>query len=317
MNIKELLNKNEYSCSGMQIILRMIESGIYHLGTNHKLNYYDELRDASISNYPESKLTDAVCEFLISYGKCKFSEVPEKARTRDFYLNTFTDKDVFKYIETHINEFDKKFFKDLLATNHYSLVFSNNAFEIMPLEYIDNEMVDIAFLNATNWTDDDWFQSVVRRKPEAITYQAWLCAARYYSSVYNLLNDVPDFYKTEIFYLELMSCCYNCGMSLTQDKEKTIQHLDDNVFTPNFLLKLICLDIENIGRIPEKYMETIVDIEGKKNPIWKVGILVEPKTITMIQPTWERIQLFKDRYGENSFYYNLYCKDIEEKLEDE
>ncbi len=312
--VAKLKDRKDYSCSGMQIILNMIANGSYSLGEDYRLGYYDDPHYAKIDDYSEDKISDAICHFLISYGRCKFEDVPEKARTREFYLNSFTDKDVYKYIESHINEFDREFFKDLFATNHYALIFEDNAFEIMPLEYIDSEMVDIAFLNALDWNDSDWFQTVVRRKPEVITYQAWLCAARYYASVYNVLNNVPDEYKTETFYLEIMSCCYNVRMPLTRDKEKTIEQIPDSIMTPDFLKNVLCLDLENIGRIPEKYMDTMLDFRGKKVSVWEVGIIADSKIITLIEPTWERIKLFKDRYGDSSFYYNLYCKDIEEKL---
>lgn len=313
--IKRIMNDKEYECSGMQVILKAILNGIYCLGNSYPLNYYTEPKHVSLNSYPKNKQTDKVCHFLISYGKCSFDEVPEKARTRKFYLNAFSDKGVYDYIKNHIEEFDQEFFKDLITTNHYSLSFQNNAFEVMPLDYITTEMVDIAFLNATNWVDSDWFQSVVRRKPEVISYQAWLCATRYYTNVYNILNDIPDAYKTDIFYFELMSCTYNVGMPLKQKKEKTICNVGDDIFTPQFLKDLICLNISNVERIPEKYLDTQLDFKGKMLRVWEVCMLAEPETITSIQPTQERIDFFKNRYGYDTFYYRLYCKDIEEDFE--
>lgn len=313
--IEELQRKRDFSCTGMQIILKMIESGVYQMGEVHRLGYYQDLHHIGLDSFSEKDLTDDICHFLISYGKCKFKDIPEKARTRDFFLNAFPDKDVYDYVINHINEFDREFFRDLIATDHYALCFSNNAFEAMPLEYIDSEMIDLAFLSANNWSDSDWFQSVVRRKPEAISYQGWLCAARYFTSVYNILDVIPEEYKTEILYLEIMSCCYNCGMSLRREKEKTIEHIPEAIFTEDFLKKVLSLDIENIGRIPEKYMDVVLDFKGKLFKVWEVGIIAEPKTIDLIKPNWERIEFFKKVYGDDSFYYNLYCKDVEEKFQ--
>ena len=312
--IDSIINEEDYQCSGMQVILKMVKNGFYRLGEIHKLNYYTEPNRVSFKNYSPEQLTDKVCNFLLSYGKCHFEDVPEKARTRDFYINAFTDRGVYEYIENHVCDFDKEFFRDLIATNRYALIFKNNAFEIMPLEYITTEMVDIAFIINTNWSGSDWFQSVVRRKPEAISYQAWLCAARYYTSVYNVLNVVPERYKTKIFYLELMSCSFNVGMSLEQDKQKVIGQLGDDVMTPEFLRDVICLDISNVGRIPERYLETELDFGEHKMEVWKACMLAEPNTITRIQPSIERIQFFKDTYGDNSFNYRLYCEDIEKEF---
>lgn len=309
---KKLMQENSFSCSGMQIILKMIESGIYRIGDSYQLRYYKD--GATLSSYTKKELTDSVCNFLISYGQCKFSDVPKKARTREFFLNAFTDKDTYEYIKDNINDFDKEFFRDLIATNQYALIFENNAFEVMPLEYIDTEMIDIAFLTALNWNNGEWFKSVIKRKPEVISYQAWLCAVRYYGYAYNFLKFVPDCYKTELLYLEVMSPTYNCGIQLEQNKRRTVDEVPDEIFTEEFIQKVLNLNIENIARIPENYLGMTIDCNGELLEVWKVGIVAYPKIITLIKPTFERVEFFKNVYGNDSFYYNLYCKEIEDKL---
>ena len=80
---------------------------------------------------PIALRTPGYCVNALSYGNGTIDDVPEESRTREFFLHAYTSKSVFEYIKNHISDFDRKFFKDLIATNKYSTMFSdNNCFEI-------------------------------------------------------------------------------------------------------------------------------------------------------------------------------------------
>ena len=75
----------------------------------------------------------------IHYNKLSLYDVPKSLRTEEFFANTFYY--TYDYIKNNIEKFDRNFFKDLIMTDGGSLIFDKNCFEIMPIEYIDEEMV--------------------------------------------------------------------------------------------------------------------------------------------------------------------------------
>lgn len=311
--IRNHKNSEVYECIGMQVILNKILSGEYVPGNDFKYNSFYST-DIDIKSIDEKDRNPELCSFLMSYCKCKLKDVPKSSRTKDFYINSFTDQDVYEYIKNNINNFDRTFFKDLIASNEYATAFTKNAFEIMPLEYIDEEMVSLALIDATDWSHSDWFLSVYKRKPETISRYVWICAARYYKDSNGVIDTIlkcPDGYKDENFYLELLSSSFNCGMKLYNHKN-IINKIPPEKFSYELLWKLLCLDINNISVISEEYIETILNFQDKSLTLWQFAIMVSPSTIQYIHLYQNRIDFFIDIYGKDSFYYDIYLKDIVE-----
>lgn len=297
-------------------IVAKFENGTFTKGNSCKLTkYYFERQ--TIRDFPITKRTPEVCSSLMAYSRCKLFDVPESSRTREFFIATFTDIDVFNYIKNNIETFDRQFFKDLLSTNRYATYFDRNCFEIMPLEYIDEEMCSLAILNSTDWSCDAWFQSVYKRKPKALTADLWKLGARLYArmsgSNNRFLDITPEEYKDEEYYKEMCSCNFNCGMSLDTNKGKIMDSIPKEVLTPKFLLELLAININNIARFNESSLETeISTVEDGKNikkKIWQFVVKYNGKTIKYISLNDERIEYFLNHYDKDSIEYEYYFKD--------
>ena len=170
----------------LQAYNRLVEE-FYQKGYSHGIKddrpiyYWD-----NVNCIPEN-LTPGHYVFAIKYGKIKLKDIPEKYRTREFYLHALSGahKDIVEYVKAHSEKFDKQFFKDHIETNDYALEFELNDFEYMPIEFIDEEMVTCAMLKVVSSLDAedrrnhrDWFFSVYRRKPEVLTQELYILGAR-------------------------------------------------------------------------------------------------------------------------------------------
>ena len=138
-------------------------------------------------NHQNPNLTSGHYVCALRHKQIKFSDVPEKYRTREFFLHALSSGsvDIVNYVKSHPEKFNKDFFKDHIETNSSALHYQFNDFEIMPLEYIDEEMVACALFktmdgclygrsNATN----DWFYSICKRKKEVLTQEVYTLEAR-------------------------------------------------------------------------------------------------------------------------------------------
>lgn len=153
-------------------ISKHFETGEFKNGIVSKLPIY------SYQNGMTGNLTPGHYVDAISYGRIRFKDIPQKYRTRDFFVHALSSvhKDVLTYVKAHIGEeFDRDFFKDHIATDMYALEFEENCFEYMPLDYIDEEMVSCAMLKAVNsryverrGDFADWFYSVCQKKARSI-----------------------------------------------------------------------------------------------------------------------------------------------------
>lgn len=170
----------------------------------------------------------------MAYRKCPLSKVPMTSRTREFYIANFSNEEVNNYIKSHIEDFDREFFKDLIATNEYATKFNTNCFEVMPLEYIDEEMCSLGIMNSLNWTDYNWLYSVCKRKKEVLTKDIWCLSARLYSRMNNDIFEItPEEYKDEDYYIETCLCNFNYGMELEENKGKIMNKIPENIITQN------------------------------------------------------------------------------------
>lgn len=295
-------------------ILKKVEDGIFKKGNDCALRYAFDIVD--ISEYPMEERTPELCAWLMKYCMCKLSDVPMSSRTREFFISSFIDSSK-DYIKNNPQEFDRQFFKDLIASNKYSTSFEDNCFEIMPLEYIDEEMCSLAMLISTDWTTEDWFLTVVRRKPEVLSKDLWDCAVQFYSQVADIISITPEEYKDEDYYLAACSPTFNVGFSLTQNKKNIIDRIPENILTEEFLVKLISSNPDNFFRFSETIYEKEIKLnKGGKEEIfkwWKVALIKDAKYIDSMQLNDERISYFISIYPEGTFEYDLYFKDLLKK----
>lgn len=299
-----------------QKIEQKVNDGIFTRGKKQRLSrYYFE--DKTINDFSIEERTPEVCISLMSYCNCELSDVPTTSRTREFYLNAFPNNDVYDYIKNNIEDFDRQFFKDLLATNEWATHFSNNCFEIMPLEYIDEEMCSLAILVSTDWTSDGWFYSVYKRKPEALIADLWKLGARLYSRMSGeenrFLDITPEEYQDVEYYKEMCKCNFNYGMCLPDNKGKIMETVPSRMLTESFLLDLLKEDIKSVAIFSEealekkiKCLEDGVEVTAK---IWQICIRVSGDVIKYIALNDERVEFFLRHYDEYSIEYDLFFKE--------
>ncbi len=296
-------------------IVEKTEDGTFEAGEDCSITHYHI--EGDISSIPYVERTPGVCASLMDYCRCKLYEVPKASRTREFYLATFTNDEVYDYIKNHIEEFDRQFFKDLLVTNKYATSFDKNCFEIMPLEYIDEEMCSLGIIEATGWTDYHWFDSVLKRKPEALSEDVWKLAARLYSGCQSFtrgtLSQIPDSYKDVELYKQMCRCHYNYGMELRGDKQDVMDYIPKEVLTPKFLLGLLSENPNNFARFNEYALETEIshnlDGERIKEKIWQFMIRKYGELVRYIDLNDERVEFFLDNYSKDSSEYIFSFKD--------
>lgn len=302
-------------------ILKKFEDGIFTMGEDCTMTrYYFE---RNISTFPFSERTPEICWSLMAYSRCRLSDVPETSRTRDFFIAAFTNDEVYHYIENHIADFDRQFFKDLITTNEYATNFEKNCFAIMPTEYIDEEMCSIAILKALNWSHNNWFLSVYKRKPEALTADLWKFGARLYSRMSGKNNEflsiTPDEFKDIEYYIEMCSCNYNCGMELDTNKGKIMESLPKEVLTPVFLVALLALDLKNVARFSDEALETeykytkenlyVEEDETVVGKLWQIVVQADGYLIQHMKLNEERIEFFLKHYDKDSGEYRWGFKD--------
>ena len=275
-------------------ISKKVEDGIFKKGKKLKQHSF---REESITDFPISERT------------------PENPRTREFFIFKFTDPEVFNYIKNHIEQFDREFFKDLLASDRYATIFRNNCFAIMPLEYIDEEMCSLAILNALDWSDYAWFYSTYERKPEALTADLWKLGARLYETDENKILDItPEEYKDVEYYKERCCTNYNCGSEIASWKDKIMDSIPQEILTPEFLLDLLVDSLENIAMFNEKALETKISYSDTSSgeimteTIWQFIVKLNGNLIRHIELNDERIEYFLKHYDKDSDEYNYAFK---------
>ena len=296
-------------------ILKKFENGEFTYGTVSKLPTYYICDDIADIDYEDR--TPSVCCSIINYGTFRLSDVPEESMTREFFIEAFTIDEVFEYIREHIDEFDSDLLKDLLMSNKHSTYFARNCFEIMPVEYIDEEMCSLGIIKSTDWAQDTWFMSVIKRKPEALTADLWKLGARLYAREHSgknrFLEITPLEFRDEEYYREMCSCNYNAGMVLENSKGRIMDTIPQEVITPEFLLILLSENMGSIARFNEKALETMFTFEedGKtiSEKVWKYMLLLKGAFIRDIPLNDERVEFFLNHYDEDSFEYNWAFKD--------
>lgn len=238
-------------------------------------------------------------------------DLPENLRTREFFISAYPANDVVDYIQKHISDFDRQFFKDLIVSNEYAIKFNQHCFSIMPLEYIDEEMCSLAMLYSTDWMSAAWFYFVYEKKPEVLTEDLWKLGARLYVSAENgentFLEITPENYKDNEYYKEMCSCHEDFFSPFAIDKREVMTSIPEEILTPEFLLNLLLDDMDNIVVFNEQALETEISYtdDGKEisEKIWQFAIRKRGNTISHIELNNERIEYFLNLYDEDSNEY--------------
>lgn len=258
-------------------------------------------------------LTPGHYVYANSYGKIKFRDIPERYRTREFFLHALSGvyEDIVKYVKLHPEKFDKQFFKDHIATDYAGLEFELNDFEYMPLEFIDEEMVACAMFKSINMRYverrgdcDDWFYSVYRRKPEVLTQDLYTLGARCFAVKRNgenkFLNITPEEYRTPEFYFAL---CLGNSTPVMED-------IPESILTTNFLIDLLKDSTENIQCFSEVALEREVPITRRGNvKFWQAAIINDGYRIRDISLNDERVKFFLSMYDKDSPEYEYGFKE--------
>lgn len=288
-------------------------------------SYYFER--ATIDDFSIDQRTPEVCSSLMAYGKCDLIDVPKSSRTRDFYIASFTNDEVYGYIKNNIEKFDRQFFKDLITTNNYSTKFDDNCFEIMPLEYIDEEICSLAIIKSKGWSDDNWLWSVYKRKPEALTSDIWKLAVRLYTRIYDkdnkYLNATPKKYRDTEYYKEMCSCQFNGGQAIGHPEIRIMDTISEEIITKKFLLELLEEDLKNISKFNEKALEMKITYTYKDKKItekiWQFAIRRDGFLINDINLNDERINFFLNLYDKDTpqyvFAFKNYYKEYKRSKE--
>lgn len=295
-------------------IEQKVNYGIYIKGKDCSLTTFSF--DVDITDFPMEERTPEICTSFMEYGSCSLSDVPDFSRTREFYINNFTNKEVYDYIKNHIAEFDRQFFKDLIETNKYAMSFENNCFSVMPVEYIDEEMCSLAILKATDWHSDDWFYSVYERNPDALSEELWKLGARLYARMEGnknrFLEITPEIYKDMYYYREMCMCNFNYGMSLDTNKGRIMETVPKEAQTLLLLAELLADNMNNVSRFSDYALEMEFPPElGYGNmKVWQFVVQTQGNAIKFIPLNDERVEFFLNHYDKDSFEYRLSFKDI-------
>ena len=109
---------------------------------------------------------------MIKEGRFVLADVPEFSRVPDFFITTYPNHQIHDYLYKYSMLFDRDFYKNLICSNKKALFVSSNIFEIMPEEYIDTEMVDLAIVSSIGTNSYNWLLAVLNKKPEVLSAEA-------------------------------------------------------------------------------------------------------------------------------------------------
>ncbi|MCI9177002.1 MAG: hypothetical protein HFJ28_00035 [Clostridia bacterium] len=295
-------------------ISQKFETGEFEQGTVNRMPIY------SYEGEMQGTLTPGHYVDAISYGKIRFADIPSQYLTRDFFVHALSSvhKDVLACVKSHLgSQFDREFFKEHIATKQYALYFEENCFEYMPLDYIDEEMISCAMLEAVSrryverrGDFEDWFYSVAKRKPEVLTQDFWTLGARLFAAKRNgknrFLEITPKEYQTAEYYFAM---CLENSTPVMEDFPKEI-------LTTKFLVCLINDNVRNISSFTEEALEKEIlfkDLQTNMTSVvkfWQAAILNEGYVIREIELNDERVAYFLTHYDKDSLEYRIAFKDL-------
>jgi hypothetical protein len=214
-------------------------------------------------------------------------------------------KAVYDYIEQHLDQFDRQFWKDATSADYYNILFKDhNIFDIMPDEYLDEEMAMCAMFAAIDMRYcerrhecEGWFYTVHRRKPEILTREMYILGARCFAEKNCGKNEflviTPEEYRTPEYWLALCLC----------NDTPVMTDVPAEMLTEDFLLGIFLSDKRTIRGFTEEALEREVVFEGETVKMWQAAILYSGDTIRDISLNKERIKFFRSKYRKGSSEY--------------
>ena len=275
----------------------------YRLGKYIEVDRYSWPSD---HRFPRERLEVGHYIDGIAYRKIGLSDVPEKFRTKEFFIHTISDDNVRYYIQTHPKKFNQKFFRDLLATDADCLKsYGGDIFEWMPLEYLDEEMVMCAVYASFKSRDNyNWIFLIHKRKPEILTRDIYIIAAKKCGpgrdSAKQLKRITPRKYRNKEFYSAL--CHEDCTGVMEVVPKRTV--------TNKFLMDLYLDNPRSIECFTEEALEREVKTEKYGTvKFWQLAVLDNGELMDKI-PTFndERVEFFLTHYDKDSFEYEYHFK---------
>lgn len=268
-----------------------------------------------ISRNPKSNAPGTVGYYVeqIEHRRVRVEDIPKKLR-KDVILNHASGcyQQVYDYIRSHLDEFDRQFWKDAISTDYYNINFDDhNIFDIMPDEYLDEEMAMCAMFAAINmrYVDrrdecDGWFYTIHRRKPEVLTREMYILGARCFASKRgdknNFLAITPEEYRTLDYWLALCLC----------NNTPVMTDVPKDILTDDFLIAILHSSEDSINCFTDEALEREITVdEGVKHKVWQVAILNSGYAIRYLPLNEERIAFFLSNYDKDSSEYEFAFKD--------
>ena len=214
-------------------------------------------------------------------------------------------EEVYDYIQQHLDEFDRQFWKDITSADYYNIEFDNhNVFDIMPDEYLDEEMAMCAMFAAIDMRYcerrgecDGWFYTVYRRKPEILTHEMYILGARCFAARYDdgnkFLDITPEKYRTREYWLALCLC----------NRTPAMVDVPADILTEHFLMGIYLSDNDTLEGFTEEALERDVVYKKKTVKMWQAAILHSGYSIRDIPLNEERIAFFRSNYDKDSGEY--------------
>ena len=248
----------------------------------------------------------------LKHRRVEIEDIPDDLRTEVLlYSASGCKKEVYDYIESHPGQFNRQFWKDATSADYYNIMFEDhNIFEIMPDEYLDEEMAMCAMFAAIEMRYverrhecDGWFYTVYRRKPEILTREMYILGARCFASKHGDENEflaiTPEEYRVPEYWLAL--CLSNDSPVMTD--------VPADILTESFLMTIFLSDNDTIRGFTEEALERDVVFKEKTAKMWQAAILQSGYTIRDIPLNEERIAFFCSNYDKDSHEYEYAFKD--------
>lgn len=245
-------------------------------------------------------------------GSVKIEDIPSDLLQEVLLYNASGyNKAVYDYIEQHPDQFDRQFWKDAISADHYNITFKDhNIFDIMPDEYLDEEMAMCAMLAAIDMRYcerrqecDGWFYTVHRRRPELLTREMYILGARCFAARCGNKNEflsiTPEEYRTPDYWLALCLC----------NRSPVMVDVPADILTADFLMGIYLSCKDTLNGFTEEALEKEVLFDGQTVKMWQAAIIHSGYSIRDIPLNEERIAFFRSRYDKDSREYEHAFKD--------
>ncbi len=250
----------------------------------------------------------------VEHRRVAIEDIPDEFRNEVLlYSASGCYEAVYDYIRQHPDRFDRQFWKDATSADHYNIGFKDhNIFDIMPDEYLDEEMAMCAMFAAIDMRYcerrhecEGWFYTIHRRKPEILTREMYILGARCFAARYSkddeneFLAITPKEYRTPEYWTALCLC----------NDTQVMLDVPADILTGDFLMGIFLSDANTIRGFTEEALECELKIRGESIKMWQFAILYSGWTIRNIPLNEERIAFFCSNYDKDSIEYESAFKD--------